>query len=337
MTLTAIHNIMIGFIKSMFSYLETAQKIKETLAGAQRILLVGHQQPDGDALGSLISLAYYLKSLAKDYRLFCLDQPSAQYQFLPLIHEVSSDPELFNQPWDTIMVLDSGDLKYAGIEGYLKKTGQQTIINIDHHVSNNFFGDLNLVLTGSSSTSEVVYELFRLWNFGLNKDLATALLSGIVFDTGNFTNAGTTLNSLKIAAQLLNLGARQRLINYHLLKNRSLGLLKLWGRAFLRLEFKEPYQLAVTFLTLRDFEECGVDPETAGGLSNFFNELAGARIILVLTEIAEGLIKGSLRTTSDEVDVAKLAAIWGGGGHAKAAGFTIAGRLVYNEGRWEII
>ncbi|MDP2736740.1 MAG: bifunctional oligoribonuclease/PAP phosphatase NrnA [bacterium] len=321
----------------MINQLETIQKIKDALGKAKRVLVIGHQQPDGDALGALIGLAYYLKSLNKDYSLFCLDAPVEQYQFLPLIHEVKADPQIFEEKLDLIIVVDSGDLHYAGVDKLLPPVKNYTLINIDHHASNNFFGDLNLVLPDKSSTSEIIYQLLRLWQAPINKEAATALLNGIIFDTGSFGNSATSLSSLEAAGHLLNLGARHRLINENILRNKSLGLLKLWGRAFEKLQFNQKYDLAFTVVTQEDLIACGVEAEASSGISNFFNELAGAKIAMVLVQTEDNVIKGSLRTTRDDVDVAALAKQFGGGGHKKAAGFTIPGQLVYNEGRWQII
>lgn len=320
----------------MLEHAAIIHKIKETLLKARKVLVVAHQHPDGDGLGALSALALYLKAQGKNYQLFCADNPPEAYDFLPLIHEVTTASAIFQCNFDVIVVLDSGDLKYAGIDQYLDKTKQFILINIDHHSSNSYFGDLNLVLPSASSASEIIYQLFRFFKFPINKEIATALLNGIIFDTGAFSNAGTTLSALKAASHLLNLGARHREINEKTLRNKSLGMLKLWGRAFEKLQFNSKYNWAFTVITRKDFVECGVEPDAGDGLSNFFNELAGAKVTLVLIELPDGYIKGSLRTTADDIDLAAIAKNWGGGGHQKAAGFTISGKLVYNEGRWQI-
>jgi len=320
----------------MLTNLGTIQKIKQLLTDSRRILLVTHQNPDGDGLGAVSALAQYLKKLNKDYVMFCKDVSPANYQFIPLLHELTTDPEVFNQNHDLVIVMDAGDLKYAGIDDLLQRDKFKTLINIDHHVSNNHFGDINLVLPEVSSASEIIYQLFRFWKIQLDKEMATALLNGIIFDTGVFSNSGTTLSSLQVASHLLNIGARHMEINKNILRNKSLSLLKLWGRAFERLQYNSSYDLAFTVITLKDIIECGAEPESASGLSNFFNDLAGAKVTLVLIEQPDSIIKGSLRTTRDDVDVAKLAQSLGGGGHQKAAGFSVSGRLVYNKGNWFI-
>ena len=321
----------------MIKDLATAQEIYQAIQRAARILAITHKQPDGDGLGALSALGQYFKNQGKIYRLFCSDKVPANYRFLPLSHEITNETKVFEENFDLIIVVDAGDLTYAGVADYLPKSFLAKLINIDHHQTNNRFGYLNLVEIGASSASEIIYHLFRLWQVNINKEMATALLNGIIFDTGIFSNAGTTLEALQAAAHLLNLGARHKEINVNFLRNKSLGLLKLWGRAFERLQFNERYNLAFTIITADDFKACQVPLEAGSGLTNFFNELAGADIAMLLVEQPNGGIKGSLRTTKDNIDLAALARLWGGGGHKKAAGFTVFGKLVYNGGRWAII
>ena len=315
----------------------TAQAILNKITRAEDILLITHQHPDGDGLGALSALALFLQSQGKNYSLFCRDAISENDSFLPLLHQVTSEQKIFKQKFDPIIILDSGSLGYAGVEEPIQnmKTNY-TLINIDHHSSNTNFGQLNLVQDNASSASEIVYDLLRLWQAPISKDMATALLNGIIFDTGAFSNAGTTLGCLTAASHLLNLGARHKEINEKKFRDKSLNLLKLWGRAFERLVYNPRYGLAYTIITLKDFRDLNLAPDSGNGLSNFFNELTGAKIIMVLAEQDDQTIKGSLRTTYDGIDVAKLAQAWGGGGHKKAAGFSVKGKLVYNKNKWSI-
>ncbi|MBU1130769.1 DHH family phosphoesterase [Patescibacteria group bacterium] len=322
----------------MIKHLETIQKIKQAIDEAKNILAITHQKPDGDGLGAICALASYLTSLRKNYQLFCLDPVPDSGIFLPLAHQITADRSVFNNQYDLIIILDSGDLQHAGIDQLLENYKHQyTLVNIDHHITNQGYGDLNLVLAEKSSVSEIVYNLFHIWHFPICKEVATALLNGIIFDTGAFSNAATSLSSLEAASHLLNLGARHKEINESQIRNKSLGLLKLWGRAFERLTYNPHYDLAFTVITQQDIKECQASPEATEGIANFFNELAGAKIALVLKEEPDGQIKGSLRTTYDDIDVGQLAKNWGGGGHKKAAGFSVKGRLVYNENRWKIV
>jgi len=321
----------------MIKDVSTAQEILTKIQTAQNILLVTHKNPDGDGLGALSALALFLQINKKNYQLFCRNQISQNEKFLPLLHEVSFDPKTFDNIFDLVIVLDSGSLDYAGVDDLIGNiTSNYILINIDHHTSNTYFGQINLVVDSASSASEIVYDLLRLWQAPISKDMATALLNGIIFDTGAFSNAGTTLTCLQSASHLLNLGARHKEINEKKFRDKSLNLLKLWGRAFERLKYNENFNLAYTIITLKDFSDLDLNPEAGAGLSNFFNELSGAKIVLVLTEQTNGTLKGSLRSTYDDVDVSILAKTWGGGGHKKAAGFSVNSKVFYNENIWGI-
>lgn len=313
------------------------EEIRRLILAKQKIIVVAHQKPDGDCLGALSAMGLFLKRLNKDYVLFCKDSVPEKTDFLPLMHEVTNDAAIFDSQPELIIVLDSGDLKYAGINELVIKTNCP-LINIDHHFSNPNFGDLNLVMFEKSSACEVLYDLFNVWRTLLDKDVATALLNGMIFDTEFFKNAATHLSTLRAAAQLLNLGARQNQIQVNFLRNKTLGLLKLWGKGFERLTFNPKYKLVFTVLLPADFADSEIlVGESGQGLSNFFNELAGVDIVLVLIDYGAGMVKGSLRTTHDDVDVSALAKVFGGGGHRKAAGFSLSGKLVYNEGNWQIV
>jgi len=323
----------------MIKDIATAQKIQQKILEAENILLVTHQNPDGDGLGAVSALSFYLARLNKKYQLYCFNAVPKNYLFLPLMHQFSNNAKsLTAEKFDLIIVLDSGNLDHAGLTEFIsQQTGKYFLINIDHHQSNNNFGHLNLVQSYSSSACEIIYDLLRFWKVAINKEMATALLNGIIFDTGMFSNAGTTFSALAASSHLLNLGARHHEINQNTLRNKNLELLKLWGRAFERLTYNPKYDLAFTVLTLKDFEDLYIEPGAIEGLSNFFNELSGAGVIMVLIERSDGTIKGSLRTTNDNIDVSKLANLWQGGGHRKASGFTLPGRLVYNKEKWQVV
>jgi len=321
----------------MLNDLATINQIRSAILAAEKILIVGHPDPDADALGSIVSFGQYLKSLNKSYQLFSVDLPAANYQFLPHLEEISNDQAVFVQDFDLVIVCDSGDLDYAGIKNLLPKISVKfKLINIDHHDTNNYFGDLNLVEKDMSSTSEIIYHLLKVWRFPITKEVATLILNGLVGDTNMFSNPATTFSALNTAGHLLNLGARHKEINHNFLRNKNLNMLKIWGRAFERLQFNAKYNLAFTVLSADDFKELETDGLAVSGLSNFFCDLAGAKASLVLMEHKPGEIKGSFRTVEDDVDVARLARALGGGGHKKAAGFTAKGRLVYNNHTWQI-
>lgn len=316
------------------------REIYFNLEKAENILIIIHQSPDGDAIGSGLSLANYLRREKKKYTLFSLDPPSSQFSYLSGIGELNNDISIFsNYVYDLTIVLDSGDLKYAGVAEFFQADSRKKslIINIDHHHTNQMFGDLNLVDPQASSTAEILYSFFDDLRIEINKEMATSLLTGILLDTGAFSNPATTIDSLEAASRLLIMGADPRKIVAHSLKNKKLSTLKLWGKALSRLKKDERTGFVTTIITKKDIEECRADEEATEGVSNFLNNLSDTKAVMVLMELSDGRIKGSLRSNDDLIDVAKIATILGGGGHKKAAGFTVRGHLEETKRGWQVV
>lgn len=315
------------------------ENIYQKVSSSKSILLVTHPNPDGDALGSILAFSHFLNKNNYYHLAFCQTPPAETFAFLTGIERILTDPNIFQESkFDTIIILDSGDLEYSGIKFYLQElTHAPLLLNIDHHPTNNHFGQINLVETDAASTTDILYRFFDHNRIRIDKNMATCLLTGIITDTGSFSNLATTPQALKDASELLISGARAKEIINYAFTNQSLNMLKLWGRAFSRLTKNEQTNVVTTVITQKDFKECGVNGESAEGIANFLNNLNGAKAVLVLKEQTDGTIKGSLRTTQDNIDVSKLARLLGGGGHKKAAGFTIKGKIKETKEGWKII
>lgn len=296
---------------------------------ADKILLVPHQNPDGDALGAVSAFAYFLQKINKPHATFCLTETPAKYDSLAHLITLENNADVWqDESFDRIVVLDSSDLRYAGIAEHLSQISYQPIIiNIDHHATNEFFGQHNLVVSAASSTSEVLYHFFKHNEIEIDKKIANNLLTGILSDTDNFTNPGTTVASLSIAGNLINRGANFNLLRELLFKDKTINSLKLWGLALSRLDKRDELDIIYTYLTKDDLGKYGAGESETEGISNFFNNLNEGKASLFLKELPDGNIKGSLRTSREDFDVSELAQKFGGGGHKKAAGFTIAGNV----------
>lgn len=301
-----------------------AKKIQYRLQNARGVLIAIHKNPDGDAAGSGLAMVNYLQSINVPAKVFCGTGVPQSLSFLPGVEQITSELDYEKENFDTLICLDSGDPTYAQVQEIIEKYSP-FIINIDHHQTNSGFGDLNLLDFEAASTTSIIYWFFKWNNIRINKSGATALLTGLITDTDNFTNSATTTTALMIASELVRLGANLNSINFKTVKNKTVDTLKLWGRALSRLSKHAEIDLAHTYLTQQDFVDCNVNEETSEGISNFLNNLDGAKIALILKETKDGKIKGSLRTTAEDVDVAKIAQALGGGGHKKAAGFTADG------------
>ena len=314
----------------------------DVILAARQPLFIAHQKPDGDTLGAVCSFINYAREANFPYLAFCLDTPPKQFNFLPGIeHLIHNEEEVLRQPIDVAVVLDSGDLNYAGVAALiarLKALRPVTVINIDHHHTNERFGDVNLVVVDAASTTEIIANMFHGGGVKLTKDIATCLLTGVLTDTGGFSNPATTFTAIAEAAYLLTHGARFKQITDRLTKNKTVTTLKLWGRVLARLKTNQRLGIASTVITLEDLVESEVDEEAMEGLANFLNSLTNVKASLMLKEMPDQKIKGSFRTTNAVVDVSSLAKVCGGGGHKKAAGFTINGRLIKQpDGAWRIV
>lgn len=319
----------------MINFSQTLKKIHSLILSSNNILLVCHRNPDGDTLGSALGLACWFKKINKKRDIYCQDRPADFLSFLPGIETIQTSlPDFKN--YKLIIACDCADQSQTGLASKWNNI-KCPVINIDHHFTNANFGHYNLLSYESASTTALLYKFFKENLINIDRFMATCLLTGLLIDTGNFSNPLTNEESLEIASRLVAKGAQLRRINHYLVKNKSVPTLKLWSRLFLRLQKNEELGLAWTLITLRDKQDCGVDDLATEGLSNFFNELADSNLTLVLEEIAGGYVKGSLRTTTDFIDVSKFAKIMGGGGHQRAAGFRLKGRLKESDKGWTIV
>lgn len=313
-------------------------KIEKIFNQAEKILLISHRQPDGDACGSIISFLIYGRELGKKMEVFLIDPPPSYFSFLPYYYELKSDNSVLREKWDVVVVLDTGDWPHTGLtfSDWQLLSRDAAVINIDHHWTNKHFGQLNLVNVGASSTCEIIYYFFRAVYFPINRQLATALLNGILSDTGGLMNSATTAQAIKATAELTNYGGRINKITNYINKNKSINGLRLWGLILSRLQINRKFNLAFTYIRDDDFKRYQVDEEELDGLVNFLNVIAGVKIALIF-RLNHGKIKASLRTTRDDVDVAQLASIFGGGGHKKAAGFIVPWEIVIENERLKLI
>lgn len=305
----------------------TATHIHTHLQQAKKIIIVPHQNPDGDAIGSATAFMHYLRYIGKPGIIFCSTPISRRWDFLPYSDHATHDPNAFNDPdVDTIVVLDSGDLLYAGIQ-HLVTNHPATIINIDHHATNESYGHLNMVLPTLSSTTEVLYRFFKHNHVPFNGKMATSLLAGFITDTDSFTNAATSAEALAAASDLVHHGGNFHTVTDYTMKNKTIESLKLWGTVLSRLKKHETLNLTYTYITHADLTEHNFGEQETEGIANLLNNLDDTAIALILKETKDGTIKGSFRTTKDGVDVSELAKKMGGGGHKKAAGFSAQGSI----------
>ncbi|MFH1252721.1 MAG: DHH family phosphoesterase [Candidatus Uhrbacteria bacterium] len=318
----------------MYSILE---QMHEKLVAAERPLLVADERLDGDSLGSSLAVADYLLRLGKPVQIFVSEAVPEKYRLLPHQEKVFFDQEnLSKLSPDLIVTFDCSDEDY--INSVIEKLNgpRPMILNFDHHITNSKFGHLHFVDIEAPATCEIIHRFFKVNKIEVTREMATCLFSGLVFDTTSFSNDATTATALASASELLLAGARGGEAIRLLLKNRSLPALRLWGVALERLWFHEEYQAVATCITSNDMENFQVSEDEIDGLSNFLQNVVANDTICVIRETKDGGVKFSLRTHTG--DVAVIARANGGGGHAKAAGFTVSNtRLIpSNNGSWKM-
>lgn len=314
---------------------ELFAKAEREIKKARRLAVVTHYNPDGDALGSLLAFGRWLVDRQKDFALYCASRPPAALEFLPGLAQVKAEPDEHWAKSDTVIVLDCADLGMTRLGS--DEFAAKNLIVFDHHLTNGGYGQVNIVAPGAAATAEIIFQFFLSVGFAPDKETADCLLTGIYTDTDAFTNLAATAQSLRAASELVKLGADLKEIGACTVRNKSIKSLKLWGRALQRLRLDEEKEMAVTVLRKEDFAACQASEEEAEGVANLLNHLADVKIAMVLREREDGTVKGSLRTTDAGLDVSKIAKLLGGGGHAKAAGFTVPGRLAESEKGWEIV
>ncbi len=307
---------------------------------SSNILVVTHNSPDGDALSCLSAFGEYLALSGKDYALYCHDRPPQIFSYLPRFNEIinPADHELQNfADYDTVVVCDCGSLSRTMLADEISgRSPGQLVIELDHHLKVEDYADIEIRDDRAAATAELVYEFLKITGMRFNKALSTAILTGIVTDTGSFLYPSTSDRTIRIASEMLVYGANLPKIVSQTMKNKSLGAMKAWGQVLSGLRINEDYGVAVSLMTKEDIRKAGVSDDELEGISGFLSNLKGARAILFLREKEDGLIRGSLRTSDSCLDISKLARMLGGGGHAKASGFSIEGSLKTDDSSWSI-
>ncbi|MBI2589708.1 bifunctional oligoribonuclease/PAP phosphatase NrnA [Candidatus Berkelbacteria bacterium] len=313
--------------------------VSNTLRAAERLLLITHEQADGDAAGSLLALGHTLRRLGKNVTLTCVDEIPHPFRFLPGVNLIQRDCLLGS--YDRIVIIDCGDLKRTGLAHRIREFTRfrQRIINIDHHQRNDLhkLASLNYVDSNASSAAELIFPLIKALDINLDADIATCLLTGLYNDTGGFKHSNTSPIVLSQAAELMARGARLDLINANVASFKSVPALRLWGVALSRIKYHPSLKIVTSIITEEDLATCNAYHEDLAGCVNLINCVPEARATILLCELPNGRIKASVRTEDDAVNVAALANLFGGGGIRKAAGFSFSGKFLRSSLGWQIV
>ena len=298
-------------------------RVADAIRAGDRFLLTTHENPDGDALGSLLGMHRILEALGKDTVMFLAAKEfplPVEYRFLPL-EEVFHEP-----PADiadrTVMFLDCGNIDRMPAD--FLQHGDNKVINIDHHHDNTRFGAVNLVDVDSSCTAEIVYDLAALLDVQLTPAIANALYVGLVTDTGKFMYENTDARSHRIAAGLIDAGVQVNEVYRRLYEHAPIEKLKLLARALEGITLRDGDRLAVTYISTEDYAVTGASEALTEGIIDHLRTVDGTVVAAVVRDQADGgraARKVSMRSTDGRVDVSAIARSQGGGGHRRAAGF----------------
>ena len=290
----------------------TLAEVKKFILDSKKIGITYHVSPDGDAVGSALALYQGLVKLGKDVYIISKDEISDYLKYMPKSDVINSEIVEPVQGTDLVIGVDCGNLERlsANLEYYRGK-----ILNVDHHISNDYYGDINYVDATAAATAEIIYGLLNELKVQLDINIGTCLYTSLVTDTGGFRHSNVTERTLLIASKLKGLGVNNTQIYTELFDNKEFESLKTMGLIISKMELLFDGKLSLMVVD-SSFGEIGDSSEVIG----FGLKVKGVEVALLVRENEKG-IKASLRSKNN-VDVRKIAEALGGGGHIKAAGIT---------------
>ncbi len=299
------------------------RKIKETIDKSESFLITTHIDPDGDAVGSVLSMQWVLESFRKKSVVYMKDRIPYNYKFLPSASNVIN--QLPDDHYDTIFVLDCGNLFRVG-DGYEKLTGMGQVINIDHHDTNESFGIINLIDTGACSTAEIMYRLYRFLNIPFSYEMAINIYTAIMTDTGSFRYENTNSSAFIICEEMLKHGVSPSYVSQMVHENHPKERFRLFGHVLTTAETYDNNRIAIATVTREMFKKTGTTREHSDGFVENLKQMKGVEVAVLLRELSNNKYKASMRSKGN-TDVASTCTLFGGGGHKNAAGCIIEGTL----------
>jgi phosphoesterase RecJ-like protein len=295
------------------------EAIKHRLAGAKHIVIASHVRPDGDAIGSLLGLGLALQDAGRKVQMVLADGVSSSYRYLEGADRVKTALE---PGFDTFIAVDCADFKRLG---KVFEQVRKPDINIDHHITNEKFGELNLIEAQAVATAAILTDHLPAWGLKITQPVAAALLTGIITDTLGFRTSNMTPEALRQAATLMETGVNMSDIYMRSLVHRSYSSAKYWGAGLSSLESK--HGIVWGTLTLADRRKAAYGGNDDADLINVISAIENNKVGMVFVEQNDQHVKISWRALEPGIDVSPVAKHFGGGGHAAAAGADIEGAL----------
>ncbi len=315
----------------------TLSQIARFILESKKIGITYHVSPDGDAVGSVLALLNALRSLNKECYVISKDSVSDNLKYLKGSDEITGDITEAKDETDIIVVLDCGNLDRvsANLEEFTGK-----IINIDHHLSNDKYGDINYIDANAAATAEIVFELLNLMGISFEKensvikDIGTCMYTSIVTDTGAYRHSNVTERTHKISAILKKIGVDNTFIYQSLFDNKDFSRIKLIGKALSNMQLILNGKVALLEIDKNFTADLGIDIGDTSDIISYGLQIKGVEVTLLLKEVEDG-VKASLRAKS-YVDVRKIAEVFGGGGHIRASGIKMK-NMSMEEAKYEIL
>jgi len=307
-------------------------RIINQLLSSNHILLASHTNPDGDAVSSTIAMGLLLAAIDKKITLYNESSIPAVYRFLPRVEMIENSINK-DSDYDTAIIIDCSNLQRIGTAASMVND-ISAIINIDHHISNSQFGNFQLIDTSASSTAEIIYRLIKKMGVAIDKAIATSIYTGILTDTGSFRFSNTNQAAFAICREMVEKGVEPSDVARHVYGRYSFGRIKLLNLALDSIEMFHNGKLSIMTITQEMLNKTGTRAEDIDGLINYARRIEDVKIAALIHEKQNGRNKlkdsgefhVSLRSDGT-VDVAAIAATFGGGGHTTAAGFEVQSGL----------
>ncbi len=298
-------------------------EVVELIDSKHRFAITSHVRPDGDSVGSSLALMLMLQELNKDAVVVMRDHIPRAYQTLPGARRVQRINQ-FDHPhqYDAVFVIECSDIDRPGLPGL----SEQFVVNIDHHTTTVRFGDINWIDSTASAVGEMIYNLCKATGARVTAEIAECIYAALLTDTGSFHFPNTTARTLKVASELIRLGANPARISRAIYYSQPFSKLKLMGLALSSLQRDQTGRIAYLAVTQQMLAAAQATEEDADGLANYPLAVADIDVVLFLKEVRPNVYRASLRS-KDAINVAKIAEYFGGGGHRNAAGCTVEGRL----------
>ena len=300
----------------------TLDEIVKEIKQAEKVVILTHESPDGDAIGSSLAVKLMLKELNKQADVIIPEYPR-MFRFLPSADEIKEESEI--EKYDLAISVDCGNFKRLAKNEYFENAKKSIVI--DHHGSNNMYGDLNYVNPVSPACCEILISMAEYFGIEISKEIGTCIMTGIITDTGGFRHSGITPDTFEYTAELIRVGVDLPDIYKRTMGTKTKANFELMKRIMNRMELLEDGKVSFTYMTSQDELEVNAESGDHDGLVNIAKDIEGVQVaIFVRQKDHEDVYKVSLRS-EDGINVSDICLLFGGGGHSRAAGALIKGTL----------